>query len=455
LKKKFLAILLSILFILPLTGCSVMGLDTRALLSPPKANADQQEIHKLLQGDDTDFNFIYPRNGDYRSAVIMQDFTGDGVQDAVGFYELEEGGIEVQFIIHRKTGWETAAKYKNSAVQVDRVCFGDLNGDGITDVLIGWGNTQSGAASLHAYSYSYNDDRITEYALKNSYNGMTLTDFDDDGVKEIFILQPSTPEQEDAEGTPARAAVFSMQNGELVQVHMAEADNSIVRYPSISFGKVSETKNAVIVDGAKADSSMTTQIFHINENGLFLNSPAGVNTESPSTDFHRVTSSFLSQDINGDGILEIPVISWLPTYPNATDKPDSTAYLVSWSTFDEKKGYQVKMNTLMNLAESYYFEFPSTLNGRITAINDTNSRTVSYFPVEYDDDEAHTARMLSQIFSIRVFTASSWEQRGEPSGYTKLAEQGDYVYGISISTTEKKYENALKKIQDSFQLISG
>lgn len=452
-KKKFLAILLSMLFILPLTGCSVMGLDTRALLSPPKANEDQQEIHKLLQGDDTDFNFVYPKNGDYRSAVIMQDFTGDGIQDAIGFYELGEGGLEVQFIIHTDSGWETVNKFTNSAVQVDRVCFGDLNGNGTSDVIIGWGNTQSSVASLHAYSY--NGERVAEYTLQNSYSGMALTDFDDDGVKEIFILQPSTPEQDGTEAVPARASIFSLQSGELVQAHSVEADNAIVRYPSILFGKISDMKNAVVVDGAKADSSMTTQIFYLDENGTFRNAPEGVNTESPNTDFYRPISSFLSQDINGDGIVEIPVLSWLPTYSGATEKPDSTVFLVAWSVFDEEQGKRLRMNTLMNLAESYYFELPATLNGKITAINDTSSRTVSYYPVEYDEDEEHTARMLSQIFSIRVFTASSWEQRKELGGYTMLAEQGDYVYAISISTSEKKYENALKRIQDSFQLISG
>lgn len=451
--KKFLAFMLSLLFIMSLTGCSVMGLDTRALLSPPKANEDQQEIHKLLQDDDAEFSFVYPRNGDYRSAVIMQDFTGDGVQDAIGFYELGEGGVGVQFIIHTADGWETVNKFRNSAVQVDRVCFGDLNGNGSNDVLIGWGNTQNSVASLHAYVY--NGERVVEYTLPNSYNGMTLTDFDDDGVKEIFILQPSTPEQDGAQGVPAKASVFSLHNGELVQIHTAEADNAIVRYPSILFGKVSETKNAVIVDGANADSSMTTQIFYMDQSGFFRNAPAGVNTETRNTDFHRSISSFYSQDINGDGIIEIPVLSWLPTYSNATEKPDSTTYLVSWSIFDEEKVYKVRMNTLMNLSEGYYFELPATLKNNITAINNTNFRTVSYYPVEYDDDEEQTARMLSQMFTIRVFTASAWEQREELGGYTMLAEQGDYVYAISITTTDKKYTNALKKIQDSFQLITG
>ena len=43
-------------------------------MAPPKANADQQAIYRLMQGAQTDVTFIYPRSGDYRSAIIMRDF---------------------------------------------------------------------------------------------------------------------------------------------------------------------------------------------------------------------------------------------------------------------------------------------------------------------------------------------------------------------------------------------
>ena len=52
--------------------------DAQALMSPPKSNIDQQSIHKLLQGSRQDITFIYPKSGEYRSAIIMRDFTGDG-----------------------------------------------------------------------------------------------------------------------------------------------------------------------------------------------------------------------------------------------------------------------------------------------------------------------------------------------------------------------------------------
>ena len=97
---KRLAVLFALIMtLIELPGCSFTGLSAQNLMSPPKTNADQQAIYQLMQGAKTDVTFIYPRSGEYRSAIIMRDFTGDGVEDAIGFHSLEDGGVEVIFLM--------------------------------------------------------------------------------------------------------------------------------------------------------------------------------------------------------------------------------------------------------------------------------------------------------------------------------------------------------------------
>lgn len=73
---------------------------------------------------------------------------------------------------------------------------------------------------------------------------------------------------------PPRPTSTPGRTGALQELHTASADNSITSYTAIHFGKLGRDLSAVVVDGAKADGSMTTQVFTL-EDGLLLNSPRG------------------------------------------------------------------------------------------------------------------------------------------------------------------------------------
>ena len=318
--KRLAALALGALLCLCQAGCSFTGLDAQNLMSPPRANLEQQGIYELLQeGDSQELTFVYPKRGENRSAIIMKDWTGDGVSDAVGFVSTEGGGVRVSFLEKYQERWRTAASFVNAATQVDLVTFGDVNGDGAQDVLIGWGSAAGTTGRTAAVSaYLYRDGDVTE-TLLGTYGEMAVTDFDGDGVSEVFTVDKYVAaEEEGAEALPAQAHIYAWQDGALQELHTASADNSITSYTAIHFGKLGRDLSAVVVDGAKADGSMTTQVFTL-EDGLLLNSPAGVNSESYQNPFSRPSAAvFTSQDVNGDGLLEIPVASQLPAIPRTS-----------------------------------------------------------------------------------------------------------------------------------------
>ncbi len=441
---------LGLLVCLALSGCSFSGFQAQNLMSPPRANLDQQGIYELLQEDRQELNFVYPKRGEHRSAIIMRDWTGDGEQDAVGFVALDEGGAEAYFLTKEEGRWRCAASFVNTASQVDMVCFGDLNGDGREDVLIGWGSTAGTTGRTAAVSaYLYTEEGVEEQVL-GPYGEMALTDFDRDGSWEVFTVDKYLPaEEEGSEPLPAMAHVFAWEGDSLQEVRTAYADNSIASYTSISFGNLSRGVWGVVLDGAKADGSMTTQVFYIDW-GLLKNAPAGVNTETYQNPFSRPsTAVFASQDINGDQVVEIPVVTQLPCIPEGASL-DSTSYLVEWSVFRSLGEYKTVLPALMNLGENYWFRLPQQLIGKISASNDTQKRTVTYTEVVTGEDGSQL--LGAPLFAIRVFTRSAWESRGETSGYLLLAQRGDLVYGMQPLTQDEAYASALEQIQESFKL---
>lgn len=455
-KKRILAVLLCFLFI-QLTGCSFSMLDSQTLIAPPKANADQQEIHKLLQGNKSEITFIYPKNGNYRSAVIMNDFTGNGEEDALGFYLLETGGVEVKFLTKDDGVWKTIAAFKNAATQVDRVYFGDVNGDGTDDIIIGWGSTlNTMSASLCVYTY-HDDFQIRQYQIEQVYGDMVLTDFDRDGVSEICLMQwPVLAQDETTEGDPAFAEVISLKGDEVRSLYKTEADSSIVRFASLQFCKITEDTYGVVADGAKANSSMNTQIFYMDDAGGFVGYPKKPNDPNTVNVFYRPAgASYTARDIDLDGVTEVPVAIQLPAL-GAAASPDSTSFLVKWvqPQLDSQEELKIMKITMMNVGENYWFQVPDWMEGKLTATNDSKLRAVTYTEVVTGEGEESEPLMGSPMFTVRVFSYSAWEQRGEPAGYEKLTEQNGYVYGILVYDNHANYSYSIDKIKQSFTIMT-
>lgn len=434
-------------------GCSFPALDAQNLMAPPKSNGDQQSIHQLLQGDRTEMTLVYPKNGDYRSAIIMHDFTGDGVKDAMGFYAMEDRSVVVQFLVKRDGQWETAATFNNVATQVDRVCFADLYGDGRQDVLIGWGSTAGTTGRTAAVSaYLYEDGGVTEYQL-GTYGEMAVTDFDNDGVDEVFTIDKFVAaEEEGADPSPAQAKLYRLEDGEIREAGSAPADNTITNYTALSFGNLTEAQRGVVVDGSKADGSMTSQVFLYRE-GRLQNWPQGVNEENYQNPYTRPsTTSFTCRDINGDGLLELPVATLLPGFPEDVT-PDSTSYLVEWRNFSEDGGIRTALYALMNPRENYWFQLPSWLRDRISVSNDTARRTTTYTQV-VEALEGEGQLLGAPLFAVRVFPQPVWASRGQSSGYEILTVQGDLVYGIQPLTQDEDWLRVIEEIKENFHLIS-
>ncbi|MFR3238941.1 MAG: FG-GAP repeat domain-containing protein [Acutalibacter sp.] len=448
--KRLASLALGAALCLAQAGCSFSGLDAPNLMSPPRASLDQQGIYELLQGDQQELTLVYPKRGDHRSAILMHDWSGDGVEDAVGFVALDRG-VEVRFLEKGQDRWRAAASFGNTATQVDLVCFGDLNGDGADDVIIGWGSaagTTGRTASVSAYLYQ--EGNVTEYSL-GTYGELALTDFDENGVYEVFTVDMYIAAEEGGTGDlPATAHVYAWQEDTLREVHTASADNSVTSYVSIQFGKLGRDLYGVVVDGAKADGSMTTQVFTL-QNGLLKNDPAGVNTQSYQNPFARPSSAiYTSQDINGDGLLELPVASLLPGLPEGVSL-DSTSYQVEWVSFQPPGASKTALTALMNLGENYWFRLPQGLLGKLSASNNTSTRTVTYTEVVTAEDSSQL--LGSPLFAIRVFTRSAWDSRGTTSGYELLAQQGDLVYGIQTFTQDAAYLRAVAQVKRYFTVI--
>lgn len=457
--KKIAAFCLAAVLALSVTGCGFTGLDAQALMSPPKTTADRQAIYALMRGSDDDVKLVYPKNGEHRSAIITRDLNADGRTEVVSFCANgDAGGVRVEFFLKDDDGaWRSLARFSATANQVDRVFFGDLTGDGAEEIIVGWGDPQTATASVSVYRLA--DGSIREFSMSTVvYSEMLLTDFDDDAVQELFVVDAGqTSGEENAVSAPlGRLYRFDGEQQPYVS-QTVPLDAAVARYAAASFSQINSWRWAVVLDGYKADGRMVTQVIGYDEITQLLSSPlsdAGGEGANPTD---RATAvAVTARDINGDGVLEIPTAE-LVVDPGEGGTADSTNYVVTWSTYSFADNTLTPVaRSILNTAENYVVMLPQgTENFGCT--NDSVTRTATFFRYT---QKGYGGEFLGQkmAFAITVYSEEEWSALSGEAKETmgvELSSVAGRVYVLTVPLGGYPAdEDLLRTVQEGFRVLN-
>ena len=88
--KKLISALVLGSMLVGLSGCNITDFSAENLLRPPKAVGDEAEIEQLIaKTADSGYTLKYPKNGKFRSAIIMTDLDGNDSNEAVAFFSQQ------------------------------------------------------------------------------------------------------------------------------------------------------------------------------------------------------------------------------------------------------------------------------------------------------------------------------------------------------------------------------
>lgn len=429
--KKFGVTLLAAGLAFALSACAQLtGLDAQALMSPPKSTADREAIYALMRGEDADVSLVYPKNGDYRSAVISRDLDGDSVQEVIGFcLNAEGGGTRVQVFSKADGTWRSLARFTSTANQVDKVFFGDLTGDGTEEIIVGWGDPSTMTATVSVYTLS--NGIVHELPMSAvAYSEMLLTDFDADETKELFVLDMPTQAPPEGGEEPAGAPLGRLYRFDGDSPYVAQTaplDAGVTRYTGAVFAQINSWRFAVVLDGVKADGRMTTQVIGYDELTELLSAPlAAAGAENPTDRTSAV--SVTSRDINADGILEIPTATRIET-PAEETVPDSTSFVVTWNTYSLTDNvFTAVAESVVNSTENYLVLFPQS-ETHVACRNNAVTRTATFF--SYIMENGGGIRKTGDLFSISVYADDAWSREKAGKNEIYLNSMGGRVYVLS------------------------
>lgn len=391
-----------------LAGCSDISFGEQTLLRPPRATGDKAEIQTVIKEQaGSSYMLKYPQSGDYRSAVTMFEAGKDNKEYAVALYSTEnDSKLNISVIAHDENKWECLGSFSNAGTGVDRIMFEDINNDGDKEILIGWSTYNSVQNTLSAYALE--NDTVREMAIDESYTELVIADITQDKSEDIVLLSLRNNQ------TPSTAKVlqYSEQEKRPIGKFVLELDSDVTAFANVECGKISGNKSGIVIDGEKSGGLLTTQVLWFDTKKQELCNPlVTVNDAGTLTNVTTRKDVITSRDIDDDGIIEVPVVSQMSA-PTDTDA-STVCSVTSWRELNTKDGsLNVKLNTVMNYTDGYYFVMPESWSGSVTAISDAENRRMDFYIWS-----SKTSSIGDKLLSVYRFTGSEWNK----------AEQDDFV----------------------------
>ncbi|MDR1565562.1 MAG: hypothetical protein LBS74_11455 [Oscillospiraceae bacterium] len=450
-KIKILAILAVLLL---LGGCSAVGGEDGILLRPPRpASGDLDDIQRLLtQEAGSEITYKYPKKGDYRYAVIPYDLDSDGNKENVVFYQLKSKADGIRVAIFKKEGgkWHKAAETAGLFDDVDRIIFYDFDGNGVSEILIGWAGYLDNANILTAYRFVDGhlaeipilpSDGETSYSTSLTYAELALCDIDKDKKgKELISVELNTVLGK------AKARQWEMTDSGtgsyFKSIDSVNINGDFKSFKSSEMADYDNAKQALFLTAQKNDGMLCTKMIgHDSINGGLVSLLEG-----------DYSSRFSARDIEGDGTIKIPYESLLPCY-KSNDNSENPLYLTTWSRYDHAAQNSLSpiFMAVHNRIDGYYLKLNKEWVYIITAKYDPASKIMSFYKV--NPTSGSSAQFGDELFRLRSCKPSQLKDV-ESQGYHKLAENNQRVYCASIGSEESSALNInYETLQENFKLM--
>lgn len=444
-KLKAVAVAIALVLTMTMSGCSFVGLDSQTLMHPPKPTGEKADIHALLESEAGGKMVLkYPRNGDYRSAIIMHDICGNKTEEAMAIYQKDDKSTGTNIVFMKKDqNWTDMGSFNNPAGQVDKVCFGDVNGDGKDEVIVGWGSSLNNTTTICIYYYK--NGKMNELKLDQSYTELAVMDIDDDDQDEIFTANVSVDDQ------PALARLFRIKDGAVEVMGTCALDGGVTKYASVQAGLIGVKQSGIVLDGIKSANSLVTELLYWDKKAKTLKSPF-YDVKTKTANYTMRNTSVVSKDINGDKIIEMPIVNLMPGFTSATAV--DAAYVTSWHRYDTQTNTFVRvMSMVLNNADGYWFLMPDMWRGKVTTQMDTATRTITFY--KWVTLSKNTpGKIGTSLLKIQVFSQKEWDDGTGTEGFFKLLDSAGMVFAANSPSPSDALSLTVSDVKSSFKIIS-
>ena len=187
-KKRLgkLKILLAAALLLPMCACQWESGDSLYSLPelPPQYYDLQKEINLVLA---TGAKSASPATGYNRQAIQLVDLDGDGKQEAVSFFSVDED-LPLRIYVYKQSGavYNVYTTISEDGESFDSVYYEDLDGDGVDEIIAGIKVGQGAFKVISVYSIA---GGTPVQQMSSDYTDYTIFDINNDGIANLLLIR--------------------------------------------------------------------------------------------------------------------------------------------------------------------------------------------------------------------------------------------------------------------------
>ena len=429
--KKCILLLAGLALAAVLSGCTVFDSSVEQLFTLPRMAPEytglSQQLDSLIaQG----YEYASPSGGRNIQSVQMVDLEDDGRQEALVFLRRSADEKPLKIMVYRLDGndsYRLLCTIESSGTAVDSVYYQDLNGDGRRELIVGW-RISAEVQTVAVYTVA----REPVVLMSSGYSRFSIQDLNGDGVPSLLVLRA------DGELGPV-AEFYGWQEEQMGVSYRCRLSSSMtaLNRGSVVTGMVDKDIPAVFITGVDTTSMAVTDILiYRQEAGLVnvaLDKTSGV---SAAVYPYR---QMAPQDIDGDGITEIPC----PLGDSAAEQTDG---LVSWMSWQSDGRFEQTAKTYHSLSSGWYFSIP-----------------ISWWAWEVDavtggiqNESQMTLRINGDsVLTIYTITGENRDNRSRMGDRIVLRRQTTTVYAGEVYEIAPYYGMDEDLLRRCFNLILG
>lgn len=430
-KKRIFLMILAAAAAWLLTGCAPT---INEMYRVPRRSEEYSSLQSAIDMAMIGLDYSAPVAGENRQSVQIADLDGDGVEEYIVF---AKGSHEkpMQILIFAETEKDRIQivdVVESNGFAFDQVEYVDIDDKPGCELVVGRQVSDQILRNLTVYAFS---DGSAEKMMSVPYSKFQACDLDSNGKSDLMVIQPG-----DSERNVGVAMLYSFRDGIMLRSMEAELSEHISNIKRIQPGQLYGRMPAVYVSSVLNDSAIVTDVLALKD-GMLQN----ISELNPDASTVQALRNYYiyADDVDSDGILELP--SLITTYSYPSDWNNEQQYLIRWFSMDPDGKEIDKLYSFHNFEGGWYLPLDGALAQQMS-IEQVGSTYI--FSAWNKEDSSFLT-----LFTIYALTGSDRKTQAEEDDRFALYSTENVVYAAKLEEAADTYEISKEMLVNSFRLI--